>query len=264
MKLYKLAIGMIVLLVLLGTNLYAGSKFLPEKQQITGRIHCYEGRYILKEPGKEGACFILLENTALQKILHKIDLLKIYKVEGYVYYLEQNPYLFPVKFVAGPAVELDSAQGESKTKAKKLTHHRKSAKAKLAKSKSKAKKLTTTKSKAKKLAQHRKSAKTELAKSKSKAKKLTTTKSKAKKLTHHRKSAKTELAKSKSKAKKLTTTKSKAKKLAAQSKAKKSEASKGKHKKATKSRAKKSKKALDKKAVEEIPVILRPAEQETT
>ena len=224
---------MIVLLVLLGTNLYAGSKFLPEKQQITGRIHCYEGRYILKEPGKEGACFILLENTALQKILHKIDLLKIYKVEGYVYYLEQNPYLFPVKFVAGPAVELDSAQGESKTKAKKLTHHRKSAKAKLAKSKSKAKKLTTTKSK-------------------------------AKKLTHHRKSAKTELAKSKSKAKKLTTTKSKAKKLAAQSKAKKSEASKGKHKKATKSRAKKSKKALDKKAVEEIPVILRPAEQETT
>ena len=61
--------------------------------KITGRIHLYGNRYILKE-AKGKKWFVILENKTLEKLLSVLRDIELYSVEGGVHSFQKNQYLF--------------------------------------------------------------------------------------------------------------------------------------------------------------------------
>lgn len=67
------------------------------EKEITGRVHFYGNRYILKDcVGKE--CFVILENGALETLLAETGHTDICRVEGIIYHFNQTRYFLIKKY----------------------------------------------------------------------------------------------------------------------------------------------------------------------
>ncbi len=102
----------------------AAPKKKAKNKTITGIVHFYGSRYILKESkNNSGEWFILLESFILEDLVKNLSPTKAYEVKGKVYEFNRNKYILPLKFKVAKTpsekVKAKKTKTRKKTKAKK-------------------------------------------------------------------------------------------------------------------------------------------------
>ncbi len=139
---WKIFYGWLFFFLLIGTINAEFPKQDSDIQTITGRIHTYEDYYIFKESGKKEKYYILLESQTIKKSLNNLDLLQNYVIEGYIYSMNNNEYLLPVRIQELKNISKKEHKLSKSKKTKKTKSNKKNTRKK-AKTKAKAKRKSS-------------------------------------------------------------------------------------------------------------------------